>query len=261
MNISIMGCYGKMGRNLVTYIQQNTSFSISYGVTRKNTVNDLGIRITDSAEKAIEASDVIIDFTRPDFSLSNIELCVQYKKPIIVGTTGFSSSEDQKILEYSNAIAIGKSFNMSIGVHIVSQLTEIASRLLSQENFDAEILESHHKSKVDAPSGTAILLGKSVAKGREQTYENIVNNNRMQETRARNVGELGMSSIRGGSIVGEHTVLFLGENEQIELKHKAINRNIFSAGAVDFAKWIVNQPKGLYCMRDLINSMNLKEKF
>ncbi len=217
INILLNGCNGNMGKAIIEHVNKMPDFNVLYGIDKDNT--DLYNNIT-------QKPDVIIDFSTVSATFAALNYAVENLIPIVIATTGFSQTDNQKIAEFAEAIPIFKSSNMSYAIHL---FTNVASTLAKKlKNADIEIIEKHHRMKKDAPSGTALMLANSINK------------------------KCSISSIRGGGLVGEHSVLFLGENETIEITHTAYSRNIYVEGALDAARFIITKKNGLFSMEDLV---------
>jgi len=210
------------------------------------------IKITDNPERAFTNCDAVVDFTLPEISIEYAVLAAAAGKTFITGTTGFSPEQERLINETAKKIAIVKSGNMSLGVNLLSALVKKAATALDAKDFDIEIAEMHHRRKVDAPSGTAILLGKAAAEGRGVNLADVSVRGRDGNTGVREINTIGFSSIRGGTVIGDHSVIFAGENERIELTHLAQDRSIFAHGAIKAALWAKDRPNGLYSMLDVL---------
>ncbi len=208
--------------------------------------------ITADISAGLGQSQVLIDFSVPDATAKSCELAVAAGTAMIIGTTGLSSSQEEQIHIASRKIPIVYSGNYSLGVNVLTTLVERAAAALPPELFDLEIFEVHHKHKVDAPSGTALMLGRAGAAGRGQTLDDVMVPARHGHTDARKEGSIGFSVARGGDIAGEHTAYFYGLQERIELTHRATDRAIFARGALHAARWVAKQPAGLYTMRDVL---------
>lgn len=243
INILINGCNGNMGKVVKQYIDKTPDISVKYEIDINTTMS------FESLNKISDKPDVIIDFSTPKGSFMALDYAVCHLVPIVIATTSFDDEQKEKILEYSEAIPIFKASNMSYVIHLMSKISGNISPLLN--NMDVEIIEKHHNKKKDAPSGTALLLANSINIANKNKYNYIYDRHSEKNCRAKN--EIGFSSIRGGNVVGEHSVIFLGENESIEIKHTAYSREIFAEGAVRAAKFLVNQKNGLYGMDDLFN--------
>ena len=196
--------------------------------------------------------DVLIDFTTPQAVTSNLELCVARGAGVVIGTTGLGEAENQAIAEASRHIPVLYAANTSVGVNLSVALVEMATRALGKD-FDVEIVEAHHRYKVDAPSGTALLIGEAAAGAMDTTLDQCGVFAREGHTGERNRGEIGFSTVRGGTIAGEHTVMFIGEDERIEITHRATDRVIFARGAIRAAIWLSHREPGLYSMQDVLD--------
>jgi len=199
-----------------------------------------------------ERSDIVIDFTRPEATLAHAKIAAQKNTKMIIGTTGLTNEEEAELAKAANDTAIVYAANMSVGVNMLLALVERAAKALGPDDWDIEIFESHHKHKVDAPSGTALAIGKSAAKGRNVDHDEAAIRARDGITGERETGTIGYSVARGGDVVGEHTAYFYSEGERIELTHIATNRALFARGAMRAAKWLGDKPNGLYSMNDVL---------
>lgn len=263
MKIGIIGCTGRMGRALIEEVMINSNCELSGGAVRGGSefvgmdigtltgVQAVGINATGSIETLFSQSDAVIDFSNPTASLQAARIASEHGKIHVIGTTGFSVEEMASIAEFSKNTVMVWSANMSIGVNILMALTEQVAAILD-DSFDIEILEMHHCRKVDAPSGTALALGRSAALGRKVDLDDVAQKSRDGIIGARPRGEIGFATLRGGDVVGEHTVIFAGDCERVELTHKASNRKIFSRGAVKAALWGKGRKSGLYSMKDVL---------
>ena len=242
INILLNGCKGKMGKSISNYLENSSEFTLMYGIDKDNA--DLFYEITNKP-------DVIIDFSIPSATFEALNYAVKELVPIVIATTGFSSEQEKNIIEFSQAIPIFKSSNMSCSINIFSNIVASFSKKLN--DMDIEIIEKHHRKKVDAPSGTALMIADKINKKSNIDYNFVFD--RCCSTKKSNhlkpFNEIGFSSVRGGSIIGEHTVLFLGESECIELTHTAFSRNIYVEGALKAAKFIITKKNGIYNMDDL----------
>lgn len=255
MKIGVVGCNGRVGKLIIEELQSGDwskhGLELSGGSARN--IDKLeGFFATSNEEELFEKSDVIIDFTLPEGTLNHITLAEKHKKTLIIGTTGLSQEDEQRLKIASEKTKIIYAANMSVGVNLLMALVEKAATTLDAD-WDIEIFESHHKYKVDAPSGTALALGKSAAMGRGQNFENLAEYDRHGQIGARHKGKIGFSVARGGDVVGEHTVFFFGEGERVELTHKSTNRNLYAKGALKAAIWSEDKEAGLYSMRDVLN--------
>jgi 4-hydroxy-tetrahydrodipicolinate reductase len=254
--VSINGALGKMGRAIARLLYSNENLKLlhAFDVNGKEAELSEGI----SAEQVdsevtmdkLLKTDVVIDFSIPAASLRLIELCITAKKPIVIGTTGFNETEEDLIKQAASVIPVLKSSNMSIGVNMLFALVKMASTSLKNRGFQPEMMEIHHKKKVDSPSGTARSLEKII-------LENMLPGGNLISGRdglvgARKDNELGSFALRGGDVVGDHTVFFLGEGERIELKHQATNRDVFASGALQAAEFLIGKSPGFYSMSDVL---------
>ncbi|MEF2550381.1 4-hydroxy-tetrahydrodipicolinate reductase [Aurantimonas sp. A2-1-M11] len=264
MKLVVLGAAGRMGRTLITVIGETEGAVLSGAVERQGSeaigqdagmlagAGTLGITITADIDAALEGADGIIDFTAPDASVAMAERAADRGLVHVVGTTGCSHEQDAAIAACAERTRIVKSGNMSLGVNLLAGLVEKAARALGPEAFDIEILEMHHRHKVDAPSGTALLLGEAAARGRG--IDLAANSVRVRDghTGPRPEGAIGFATLRGGSVTGEHSVILAGEGERIEISHLATDRAIFARGAVRAALWAKDRSPGLYTMADVL---------
>lgn len=263
MRLIVAGAGGRMGRTLVKAIADSKDFTLAGALEDARSpligwdagqlagIGENGTKLTGDAAKLIGEADGIVDFTAPEATLVLAALAARTGKVHVIGTTGLSQADERKIGDAAKSAVIVKSGNMSLGVNLLAALTKRVARTLDA-SFDIEIIEMHHNQKVDAPSGTALLLGRAAADGRgaDLTKQSITN--REGHTGARKPGDIGFASLRGGSVVGEHTVMFAGPAERIELVHKAEDRMIFARGALHAAQWAAKQKPGLYSMMDVL---------
>ncbi|NKB76312.1 MAG: 4-hydroxy-tetrahydrodipicolinate reductase [Gammaproteobacteria bacterium] len=259
--IAIAGAAGRMGQTIVRELQTNQVFTLTAALEHKNSEalgKDVGfvsgieaknIFIQDSLNDA--SFDVLIDFTRPEPTMEHVALCLENKASMVVGTTGLDDQQKDTIIKAGKHIPILLAANTSVAVNLCASLVEMASKVLG-DVVDIEIIEAHHRHKVDAPSGTALLLGESVAKALNKDLSKDGVFERYGHTGERIAGSIGFSTIRGGDIAGEHTVMFIGENERIEITHRATNRKIFAQGAIRAATWLCDQQSGFYTMKDAL---------
>ena len=263
INIGIAGCLGKMGKELVKKSIEDSRINFAGGFEHPehNLINrnlseilkcETNQTVGSDPEEVFLNSDVVIDFTIPDSSLANIKLAQKTKTPLVIGTTGLSSEIHKYILDVSNQVSLLQTSNMSLGVNLLFHLVQKTASILDDINYDIEIAETHHKHKIDAPSGTAIMLGEFASTGRKRNFDDIKVYDRTNKTSKRTTGEIGFSVTRGGEIPGEHTVSFIGENDRIDLSHKALNRSIFVNGAIEAALFLSKKKVGLYYMEDII---------
>ena len=267
MKIGVVGAAGRMGGMIIQEILIHSdecalsgatakpgSFAVGHDIGTVAGIDPIGIEMGDDPEFIFRESDIVIDFTTPEATVHHAELAGKYKKGLVIGTTGLTKEQEDEIKNASDKAPIVYAANMSIGVNILIAAVEDFARRLNQEEFDIEIHEAHHKNKVDAPSGTALALGKAAASGRKVNLDDVAVYNRHGKNEARKDGEIGFSVTRAGDIIGEHTVTFAGICEQIELSHKASDRSLFAKGAVKAALWLKDKPKGkrLYSMQDVL---------
>jgi 4-hydroxy-tetrahydrodipicolinate reductase len=253
INLTITGCMGRMGQQLIKSSKSNDSFKL-VALTENRLINKKfnGIKPEANTEKAFEKTDVIIDFTVPKCTMEILKIASKLKKRIVIGTTGFSSKEEELIKKYSKRIPILKAGNMSLGVNLLMYLTEIASKSLN-DNYLSKIFEIHHKHKKDYPSGTALMLGKGIADGKNKDLNNIIGKKFLNKNNFPYGKKINFNSIRKGEIIGEHEVKFSSGKEIITLNHEAFDRALYSDGALTAAKWLMKKKLGLYSMKDLMN--------
>ncbi|MDZ7823463.1 MAG: 4-hydroxy-tetrahydrodipicolinate reductase [Ahrensia sp.] len=264
INIAVTGASGRMGGALIRAIDENP-FTVLSGALERDGSDMIGhdsgkvaglktneIEITDNLNVAFKNAHVIVDFTMPQATLVFAEYASTHKIAHIIGTTGFSAVQEAAIARAAQTTAIMKSGNMSMGVIMLSVLVERAAKALVAADWDIEVLEMHHKHKVDAPSGTALLLGQAAADGRGIDLSANSVRSRDGHTGARQEGSIGFSTMRGGSVVGDHSVMLAGVGESITLSHRAEDRSIFAKGAIKAAIWAHAQSPGLYSMRDVL---------
>lgn len=262
--IAVTGAIGRMGKMLIAAVHQAEGVELGAAIVLPDSsvigadageiagIGKNGVCIAGHLEDVINDFDVLIDFTSPDATLANANLCAQHGKGIVVGTTGFSEDQETQLLAYSHQLPMCKAANFSTGVNVCLNLLEKAAQTLGND-YDVEVYEAHHRHKVDAPSGTALAMGESVARGLQRDLKKVAIYGREGQTGARNSETIGFATVRGGDVVGDHTVMFLGEGERVEITHKATNRMSFANGAVRAAQWLIGQREGLYDMRDVLN--------
>lgn len=264
MKIGVTAIRGKMSQAIANLVMQDPIAELGSALVRGNSNlagDDLGeflgfaknnITITADIDEFVKACDVIIDFSSPELSLQIVKKCAQYGKAIVCGTTGFNDKEKENFASYAKDCVIIWSSNMSLGVNLLFNLVEKVAATL-HDDFDIEIVEMHHKNKVDSPSGTALSLGAAAAKGRGIALEDHARMQRVGKDLSRQKNEIGFATMRGGDVVGDHTVVFAGAGERIELSHKAASRDIFAKGAVRAAFWGSAKENGFYSMRDVLS--------
>ncbi len=261
--IGVVGCAGRMGRMNVSAILENDAATLAGGTEHPESEwigrdmgtlvsgAPVGLAVGGDPAPLFVASDVVVDFTSAVVADLHIKHALESKTPLLLGTTGLSVAQQAAVEEAAKEVAILQAANMSLGVNLLMILVEQAARVLNPD-YDIEVVEMHHRHKVDAPSGTALALGQAAADGRTVALEEVAQKVREGITGARPRGEIGFATLRGGDVPGEHTVIFAGEGERIELTHKAGKRELFSQGAIKAALWLAGKPAGLYSMRDVL---------
>ena len=253
INLAISGCLGRMGQQLIKSSKSNKSFKL-VTLTENRIINKkiAGIKLNLNTDQAFKNTDVIIDFTVPNCTLDILKIASKLKKRVVIGTTGFTQKEDDLIKRFSKKIPILKAGNMSLGVNLLMYLTEIASKSLNEE-YLSKVFEVHHKHKKDYPSGTALMLGKGIADGKNKNLYNLIGKKFLNKKSFPYGKKINFNSIRKGEIIGEHEVKFSSGKEIITLNHEAFDRSLYSDGALTAAKWLMVKKAGLYSMRDLLN--------
>lgn len=263
IRVAINGAAGRMGQALIKACVNTPGLQLAAALERPGSptigtdagliagLQPLGILLTDSLADVVPDMDVLVDFTRPEPALAALELCRQQAKSMVIGTTGFTSEQRAVIDSAALEIPIMLAPNMSIGVNLCLKLLEIAARVIG-ENTDIEIIEAHHRHKVDAPSGTALRMGEVVAGALGRDLNTCAVWGREGHTGERDPKSIGFSVIRAGDIVGEHTVMFADEGERVEITHNASSRMTFAKGAMRAAEWLHHKPAGLYDMQDVL---------
>jgi 4-hydroxy-tetrahydrodipicolinate reductase len=263
VKIGIVGAGGRMGRMLVEEVSVTEGAVLTAASERPGYealgqdagtlagVKPLGVKLVAEAEAVFKASDVVIDFTAPKATVAHAALAAQHNTALVIGTTGLEAAEGAKIREAGRVVPIVWAPNMSPGVNLLIALTERVAKTLGAD-YDIEILEMHHRHKVDAPSGTALALGGAAARGRGVALEEVAARGRDGITGARKRGAIGFAALRGGDVVGDHVVIFAGEGERLELVHKAASRKIYSKSALRAALWVKGKPPGVYGMPDVL---------
>jgi len=264
MKLVVVGAAGRMGQALIRLIHQTPGVQLHAAVAREGSafvgrdageiagLGPIGVEITSDPLQAFLHAEGVIDFTSPATSVTFAGLAAQARIVHVIGTTGCSPADEEKFKAASRHARIVKSGNMSLGVNLLSVLTQQAAQALDAQNWDIEILEMHHKHKVDAPSGTALLLGGAAAAGRKVDLTTSSVRVRDGHTGAREAGTIGFATLRGGSVIGEHSVIFAGEGERVELSHYAGDRSIFARGAIAAAVWAFDKKPGFYSMLDVL---------
>ncbi len=263
MKIAVMGAAGRMGRELIRAIAAEPGCSVSGALETPGSsvlgkdigelagIEPIGIVVSSDAAAVIAAADAIVDFTIPKASIEFARLAASSGTAAVIGTTGFDAEGNAAIAEAAKLTPIVKAGNMSLGLNLLQALTRQVAAALGND-YDIEIVEMHHRMKVDAPSGTALMLGEAAAAGREIALADHSVRVRDGHTGPRRAGDIGFATLRGGSVVGDHTVIFAGDGERIELTHRAADRGIFARGAVKAALWAKGRSPGLYAMTDVL---------
>ncbi len=253
INLAITGCLGRMGQQIIKSIKISKSFKLVSVTENKNIKRKVSnLRPQLNSINAFKNANVIIDFTIPKSTLEVLKIASKLKKKVIIGTTGFSKKEEKLIKKYSKKIPILKAGNMSLGINLLMYLTEIASRSLNK-NFLSKVFEIHHRRKKDYPSGTAFMLGKGIAVGKNKDFYKLIGKKYLNKKSFPYGKKINFNSLRKGSVVGKHEVLFSSRNEMITLNHEAFDRALFAEGALTAAKWIMGKKPGLYSMRNVLN--------
>jgi len=253
INLAISGGLGRMGQQLIKSSKNNKNFRLT-ALTESKAISKkiVGIKLDINTEQAFKNTDVIIDFTVPNCTLDILKIASKLKKRVVIGTTGFTQKEENIIKKFSKKIPILKAGNMSLGVNLLMYLTEIASKSLN-DDYLSKVFEVHHKHKKDYPSGTALMLGKGIADGKDKNLYNLIGKKFLNKKSFPYGKKINFNSIRKGEIIGEHEVTFSSGKEIIKLNHEAFDRALYSDGALTAAKWLINKKPGLYSMRDLLN--------
>ena len=265
IKVGIAGCLGRMGQELIKQILGDKNLLFIGGFEHKfhpkigskiSDVTDLdsNLAVTNNANSIFKLADVVIDFTTPQSTLLNAKIASITKTALVIGTTGINNAQRNKIITYSKKTPILMSTNMSVGVNLLFDLVRQTASSLSDSEYDIEIAETHHKHKVDAPSGTALSLGEYAAQGRKTKLDKIKVLDRTKVLKKRKDGDIGFSVTRGGEIAGEHTVSFISKDDRVDLTHKANNRSIFVTGALKAASFVSKKKSGYFDIKDLIKS-------
>lgn len=263
VRVAIVGAAGRMGRVLVEAIQANDQAQLTVAIDRPDSsllggdvgeiagVGKLGVMLCGNLRDKLDQFDVVVDFTRPEFTMLNVELCREHGKAIVIGTTGLSDEQKLQLSQAAEDVPLVFAPNMSVGVNLCFKLLELASKSLG-DDYDIEIIETHHRHKVDAPSGTALRMGEVVADALGRDLRDCAVYGREGVTGERDPKTIGFETIRAGDVVGDHTVLFATEGERIEITHKASSRMTFAKGAVRAAVWLQDKDSGLFDMQDVL---------
>jgi len=264
MRIAVTGAAGRMGKNLIEAVHQADGVTLGAAVARPEStllgadagelagVGKLGVALSGNLEGVLDQFDVLIDFTHPSVTLKNLQICRRAGKAMVIGTTGFSAAEKQLLSEAGEDISIVFAANFSVGVNLCLKLLDTAARVLG-DDVDIEVLEAHHRHKVDAPSGTALRMGEVVANALGRDLDKVAVYGREGQTGARARETIGFATVRAGDVVGDHTVLFAADGERVEITHKASSRMTFAKGAVRAASWLSGRSAGLYDMQDVLS--------
>ena len=263
IKVAITGAAGRMGGRIITLVTEAEGLEVAGAVEMAGHAKlgedagyiagcgNLDVAITDSLEKALADADLLIDFTWPEVTIANAVVCEKLGKAMIVGTTGLKPEQREVITQVAESIPVVFAPNMSVGVNVCFKVLKDIAKTLG-EGFDVEIVELHHNKKKDSPSGTAVRMGEIVADALDRDYDQVANYHREGMCGERTQKEIGMQTVRGGDIIGEHTVYFIGMGERIELTHRAMNRDMFARGAVRAAGWLGGKGAGLYDMQDVL---------
>ena len=253
IKLAISGCMGRMGQQLIKSSKKDKSFQLT-ALTENRVINKKisGVEPGLNNEHAFKKAEIIIDFTVPKCTLEILKIAIKLNKKVIIGTTGFTKKEEDLIKNYSKKITILKAGNMSLGINLLMYLTEIASKSLN-DNFLSKVYEVHHKNKKDHPSGTALMLGKGIAEGKNKDLDRLIGKKFLNRKTFPYAKKINFNSLRKGEIIGQHEVKFSSGKEIITLNHEAFDRALYSDGALMAAKWLMNKKSGLYSMRDVLN--------
>lgn len=263
INVGVIGAGGRMGRMLIEAVQDNSQTTLSAAIERQGSslvgadagevaaIERLNVKIVDDLVAVINDIDVLIDFSLPDATEQNMQTCAEHKVAMVIGTTGFSEQQEQVLFDTSKHVAIVYAGNYSTGVNLSLKLLGMAAKAFGS-SADVEIIEAHHKHKIDAPSGTAYMMAEAVAEARGQNLKDVAIYGREGQTGAREAGTIGIHAVRGGEIIGDHTVMFIADGEVVEITHRARARMTFAAGAVRAATWVIEQKTGQYNMQDVL---------
>ena len=253
INLAISGCMGRMGQQLIKSVKKNKIFKIvSLTENRKINKKVSGIKPELNSINSFKKANIIIDFTVPKCTLEILKIASKQKKKVVIGTTGFTKKEENLIKKFSKKIPILKAGNMSLGVNLLTFLTEVASRSLGK-NFLSKVYEVHHKHKKDYPSGTALMLGRGIAIGKNKDFYSLIGKKYLNKKSFPYGRKINFNSIRKGEVIGEHQVTFSNGKEIVTLNHESFDRALYSEGALEAAKWLINKKPGLYSMRNLLN--------
>lgn len=266
LRVAVTGAAGRMGKTLIDAINQADGAVLSAAIVEPTSslvgadagelagLGKLGVKLSGSLEAVLDDFDLLIDFTAPEVTLQNLAVCEAANKKMVIGTTGLDAEQKQQLLEAAKNIGVVFAPNMSVGVNLCFKLLEVAAKALGDDGgYDIEVIEAHHRHKVDAPSGTALRMGEVVANALERDLNQCAVYGREGRTGPRTAKEIGFETIRAGDVVGDHTVLFATEGERIEITHKASSRMTFAKGAVRASLWLADKPTGLFDMQDVLS--------
>lgn len=248
INVMLSGCNGKMGAVLSGLLANDAEAKVVCGFDI-NTTSNFGYPVYDNLDDVNEKVDVVIDFSHPSCLSSVLSFCEKNNVPVVVATTGLSDEQKLDVENLSKSVPVFFTFNMSLGINLLVNLVKKATSIL-EDNFDVEIIEKHHNQKIDAPSGTAIMIADAVKATMKNDAELVYDRHSVRQKRTKN--EIGMHSLRGGTIVGEHSVIFAGKDEVLELKHEAHSKEVFAVGAIKASKFLIGKSAGMYDMANLI---------
>ena len=263
IKVGVIGAGGRMGRMLIEAVHDNAQTTLNAAIERQGSslvgadagevaaIGHLKVQIVDDLTAVINDIDVLIDFSLPDATEQNMQICAANKVAMVIGTTGFNAQQEQVLKEASKQIAIVYAGNYSTGVNLSLKLLAMAATAFGND-ADVEVIEAHHKHKIDAPSGTAYMMAEAVAEARGQNLKDVAIYGREGQTGEREAGSIGIHAIRGGEIIGDHTVMFIADGEVVEITHRARARMTFAAGAVRAATWVIKQEVGQYNMQDVL---------
>jgi 4-hydroxy-tetrahydrodipicolinate reductase len=262
IRIAIVGATGRMGKMLIEAVLSSPDMALGAALTSSHPERlgqdagltlgqHTGVVLTSDVAAAMAHCDALIDFTRPEGTLKHLLICEQLGKKIVIGTTGFDANGKTTIAAAAQKTGVVFAANMSVGVNVTLKLLELASKHL-QHDYDVEVFEAHHKHKVDAPSGTALAMGEAVAKAMNKSLDDIAQWARHGHTGEREKGSIGFSVMRGGDVVGDHTVYFAGEGERIEITHRSSSRATYAQGSLKAVRFLMQKPAGLYNMQDVL---------
>ncbi|MGP5371572.1 4-hydroxy-tetrahydrodipicolinate reductase [Psychrobacter alimentarius] len=263
IKVGVIGAGGRMGRMLIEAVNDNPQITLNAAIERQGSslvgadagevaaIGHLNVQIVDDLQAVVDDIDVLIDFSMPDATEKNMQVCAEHNVAMVIGTTGFNEQQEQVLEKASEKIAIVYAGNYSTGVNLSLKLLEMAAKAFGAE-ADVEVIEAHHKHKIDAPSGTAYMMAEAVADARGQNLKDVAVYGREGQTGEREAGTIGIHAIRGGEIIGDHTVMFIADGEVVEITHRARARMTFAAGAVRAATWVIQQPTGQYNMQDVL---------